>query len=234
MKVAIIQSNYIPWKGYFDQIGMVDLFVFHDDLQYTKQDWRNRNKIKTPRGTEWLTVPCGSSEDRLICEVELNDAKWQKKHWGIIQQNYAKTPGMPVYKDFLKEFYQEYRWTNLSDMNQWFIMTLCREFLGIDTDFIDSRELNLKSSKAQRVMDILKAVGATEYLSGPAAKDYLDPKTFEEAGIQLEWMDYSDYPEYRQKFPPFEHGVSIIDLLLNEGENATRFMKYPREERLSF
>src|ERR1700681_1938553 len=100
-RVAILQSNYIPWKGYFDIIHDVDLFVFYDDVQYTKNDWRNRNKIKTPQGTQWITIPVGTNEHRLICEVEIRDTSWQKKHWKMLQQNYAKAPYFHVFEPFL-------------------------------------------------------------------------------------------------------------------------------------
>src|SRR5687767_735619 len=102
-RVAVLQSNYIPWKGYFDIIHDVDVFIFHDDLQYTKQDWRNRNRIKTPKGAEWLTIPVGTSEDRLICEVEIPESNWAEKHWRMIQQNYSKAPYFTLYKQFLED-----------------------------------------------------------------------------------------------------------------------------------
>ena len=98
-KVAIIQSNYIPWKGYFDIINDVDLFIFHDDLQYTKGDWRNRNKIKTPQGTIWITIPVGTNTERLICEVEIKDNQWQRKHYNLLKQHYINTP---YYKKYIE------------------------------------------------------------------------------------------------------------------------------------
>ena len=142
-RVAIVQSNYIPWKGYFDMINMVDLFIFHDDLQYTKQDWRNRNKIKTSRGTEWLTVQCGTNENSLICEVELKDHKWQRKHWNKIVQNYGAAACFDKYREFFEEFYLGKTWRNLSEMNQYLIKAISRDFLGITTEFDNSRRYNL-------------------------------------------------------------------------------------------
>ena len=224
MKVAILQSNYIPWKGYFDIINRVDLFIFHDDLQYTKQDWRNRNKIKIPDGTEWLTVPCGTNEDRLICEVEINDHNWQRRHWNKIVQNYGKATYFDKYREFFEEFYLGKAWRNLSEMNQYLIKAISRDFLSITTEFDDSRRYNLKKHKAERVIELLKKCGADKYLSGPAAKTYLKERLFKEHNISVEWMDYSGYPEYRQFFPPFEHKVSIIDLLFHEGPQAKRFL----------
>jgi len=222
--VAIIQSNYIPWKGYFDIIHMVDLFIFHDDLQYTKNDWRNRNRIKTPSGPAWLTIPCGTDEHRLICEVELNDSKWQRKHWEKIRECYGKAKHFSNYEDIFGEIYLGQEWKNLSDLNQHTIKIICREILGIETPFDDSRKYGLTRQKGERVMELLKKAKATEYLSGPAAKDYLDEGRFLEENIKLTWMDYSGYPEYNQLYPPFDHNVSIVDLIFCEGPDATKYM----------
>jgi hypothetical protein len=224
MKVAVIQSNYIPWKGYFDIIHDVDVFVFHDDLQYTKNDWRNRNRIKTSGGPAWLTIPVGTSEHRLICDVEIKDPSWQKKHWDKIKTNYARAPHLSAYSDFLKEIYVERTWTNLSDLNQELIVRIAREFLGITTQFRDSRGVKPEGAKQERLLDLLKKVGATSYVSGAAAKDYIEPHRFEEAKIELSWKDYSGYPEYPQLHPPFEHGISILDLLLMTGRDAPQYI----------
>jgi len=222
--VAILQSNYIPWKGYFDIIGAVDLFIFHDDLQYTKGDWRNRNKIKTPKGTEWLTIPCGTNEHRLICDVQLPSNSWQRKHWNLIRQHYSKAAFFNNYSEFFESFYLDQAWKNLSEMNQHIIQKISIELLGIQTQFDDSRKYALMSAKEKRVIELLKTVGADTYLSGPAAKSYISESSFKSAGIKLEWIDYSGYLQYPQLYPPFEHGVSIIDLLFNTGPDARSFM----------
>lgn len=227
MRCAILQSNYLPWKGYFDIIGKVDLFIFHDDLQYTKGDWRNRNLIKSASGTQWLSVPCGTSEKRLICEVVLNDHTWQKKHWRLIEAAYRKAPFFSQFEEYFKSMLLDNTWTNLSEMNQQFIKDISIDILGMKTLFDDSREYNLQLSKSDRVLELLQAVGATTYLSGPAAKDYLIEDDFAKAGIALEWMDYSDYREYPQGPPhPFKHQVSIIDLLFNVGDRAYEYMQF--------
>ena len=225
MKTAILQSNYIPWKGYFDIIGKVDLFIFHDDLQYTKGDWRNRNKIKTTNGTEWLTIPCGSSEKRLICEVELNDSSWQIKHWNKIVANYQKAPFFKEYKDLMAAFYLDKKWVNLSDFNQSFIKTISSEVFGFKTIFEDSRKYDLKLSKAERVIELLKKAQADYYVSGPSAKNYITDIEFENNGISIEWMDYSGYREYKQLHGDFIHEVTVLDLLFNEGKEAINFLK---------
>lgn len=230
MRVAILQSNYIPWKGYFDIVGSVDLFIFHDDLQYTKGDWRNRNKIKTPKGTEWLTVPCGTSEHRLICEVELTNSDWQRKHWNLILSHYSKAPYFKQYRSFFEDIYLRRNWANLSEMNQHVIKAVSIDLLGIKTIFDDSRAYTLEMAKGERVVELLKKAGATTYLSGPAAKSYLEESTFSTEGIDLEWMSYANYPEYPQLYPPFDHAVSIIDLIFNTGPDAASFMLYAEKE----
>lgn len=223
-KVAVIQSNYIPWKGYFDIIHDADLFIFHDDLQYTKNDWRNRNKIKTAQGTTWLSIPVGTREDRLICEVELNDSSWNRKHWNMIKQFYSKAPYFKKYLSFFEHVYLDSNWTNLSQLNQFLIHGISKEFLGIQTEFMDSRAFNLKLKKMDRLIELLQAANATLYISGPSAKAYIDENIFSQAGIKLIYKDYSGYPEYQQLFPPFEHAVSILDLLFNCGPDAPYFI----------
>jgi hypothetical protein len=224
-KIALIQSDYIPWKGYFDIINSVDEFFFHDDLQYTKNDWRNRNLIKTDKGPVWITIPCGTNEKRLICEVEMKDNKWQKVHWQQIERFYNNAKYWDLYRDYFEEVYLKHQWRFLSDLNQTLIINISVNILGIKTRFRDSREFELVGSKGERVLELIKKAEATSYLSGPLAKNYLDLNRFKESGIKVIWMDYSGYPEYEQQYPPFEHRVSIIDLIFNEGPEAFKFMK---------
>jgi hypothetical protein len=219
-RVAILQSNYIPWKGYFDIIHDVDVFIFYDDLQYTKSDWRNRNKIKTPGGAEWITIPVGTDAHRLICEVEIRDSEWQMKHWKTIRQHYGKCPYFDRYQAFFEDVYLSRQWHNLSELNQHLIRSIAAQFLNITTEFHDSRDYSLGGQKLDRLMELLTKSSAVSYVSGPAAKDYIEPSRFADAGIELVWKDYSGYPEYPQRFPPFQHGVSILDLLFNAGPDA--------------
>jgi hypothetical protein len=229
-KVAILQSNYIPWKGYFDIIRKVDLFIFHDDLQYTKNDWRNRNLIKSQIGKQWISIPCGTSEHRLICEVKLEDTKWQKEHWNKIKNSYSKADHFNDYKSFFEEIYLSRQWGNLSELNQHLIKQISSEILGIHTQFDDSRNYNLQFSNAKRVLELLNKANAKNYLSGPSAKNYLNPSDFEKSGIRLEWMDYQGYPEYNQLYPPFDHNVSIIDLIFNVGNKAADYIKSNQQQ----
>ncbi len=223
-KVAICQSNYLPWKGYFDLIHDVEVFVFYDDVQFTVRDWRNRNKIKTPQGGLWVTVPVGADRNRRICEVTIPDDGWQKHHWKTIRQFYSKAPHFKQYQDFFEHVYLEVRWRTLSELNQFLIMHIAREFLGIKIEFIQSAHFEVTSKKQERILDLLHAVGADVYVSGPSAKAYLDSARFGRAGIDLIWKDYSGYPEYSQFHPPFEHAVSILDLLFHMGEDASYFI----------
>jgi len=223
--VAILQSGYIPWKGYFDIINIVDLFIFYDDVQFTTRDWRSRNRIKTKDGLLWLSVPCGSDRDRLICDVAIKDNYWQRKHWETICHSYAKAEYFAEYRHMFEDIYLGRTWSNLSEMNQYIIRLIAQDMLGITTPFGDSRDYSVGSNKGARILDILDKVEATEYLSGPSAKSYLDPEEFKRRGIKLTWMDYSGYPEYRQLYPPFVHEVSVIDLIFNEGPNARKYLK---------
>lgn len=225
MKVAILQSNYIPWKGYFDLINAVDLFIFYDDVQYTNRDWRNRNRIKTSSGVKWLTIPCGKSEHQLICEVNLTDPYWQQKHWRTIKHNYSRAKFFNDYKAFFEEIYMSRTWNNLSELNQNLIKRISREVLHINTPFEDSRKYSLTTKKEERILDLLSCFDATSYLSGPSAQSYINEAHFRDANIELEWMDYSGYPPYEQLYPPFSHQVSVIDLIFNAGPNAAAYMK---------
>jgi hypothetical protein len=229
-KVAVIQSNYIPWKGYFDIIHDVDLFIFYDDVQYTKNSWRNRNKIKTAQGLHWLTIPVGSRENRLIYQVEPAHNYWPRKHWATIQQSQAKAPYFKQFQEFFEHFYSGNTWGNLSELNQFLIRTISSEYLGIRTEFKDSREFCPTGEKLDRLIDLLQKVGATLYVSGPTARDYIDGQRFVDAGIKLVYKDYSGYPEYPQLYPPFEHQVSILDVLFNCGPRAPYYIWGWRED----
>ena len=219
-RVAVLQSNYIPWKGYFDIIHDVDLFVFYDDNQYTTRDWRNRNKINTASGLQWLTIPVGADRDRLIQDVEIPNNAWQEKHFQSLRQNYGKCAHFDRYRPWLEHIYLEQRWLNLSAFNHAVIQHVAREFLGIRTQFADSRSYAAQGQKLDKLVDLVAKTGASVYLSGPAARDYIEPERFAQIGIALEWKAYTGYPQYSQRFSPFEHGVTIFDLLFQAGPDA--------------
>lgn len=227
-KIAIVQSNYIPWKGYFDIINMVDEFILYDIVQYTKNDWRNRNKIKTHEGLLWLTIPVRHSGrfGQRICDTEISDTRWTKKHWQSIKTNYAKADFFSESEAFLEMLYENAAvMNNLSQVNTMFVMNICT-LLGIQTKISSALDYCLSGDKNEALISLLKKCEGNDYLSGPAAKGYLDEKLFLENGISVQWMDYGNYPEYEQMHPPFEHGVSIIDMLLNLGAEGTKkYMK---------
>ncbi len=226
-KVAILQSNYIPWKGYFDIINMVDEFILYDDMQYTRRDWRNRNKIVAGGKLQWLSIPVDKKGKyyQKINETKVLDCKWAQSHWKAIQTNYARAAYFKDYKEKIRKIYsvcqeEEY----LSKVNYSFIREIC-EILGIRTKITWSSDYALSAGKTERLIHLVKSAGGDCYLSGPAAKGYIEVEKFMQSGIRLEWMDYSGYPEYTQLSESFEHGVSILDLIFNEGPNARDFMK---------
>ena len=228
-KVAILQSNYIPWKGYFDIIDSVDEFIFYDEMQYTKNDWRNRNKIKTQSGLIWLTIPCetkGSiSNFQKINETKITDKRWAKKHWNSIQLNYAKAPYFKEYKGYFENLYKSCENEEfICNVNYKFIYAI-NDLLGIKTKISFSQDYGLIDGKTERLVDLVKKAGGTEYLSGPAAKDYIVKECFDKENIKLSWMDYSGYREYPQLFPPFEHGVTVLDLIFNTGKDAINYIR---------
>ncbi|MDD2896322.1 MAG: WbqC family protein [Aliarcobacter sp.] len=224
-KVAILQSNYIPWKGYFDMINMVDEFILYDEVQYTKNDWRNRNKIKTSQGIQWLTIPVRQENlEQKIKDTKITDKKWNVKHWRTISQNYSKAKNFKEYKDIFEELYLTCDEEYLSQINYKFITTI-NKILGITTKIRWSSEFELIDGQTEKLLGICKDCNADIYISGPAAKDYFDEDLSKKENIQVKWMDYSEYKEYEQLHLPFEHGVSILDLIFNEGNNATKFMK---------
>lgn len=226
-KVAILQSNYIPWKGYFDLIASVNEFIIYDEMQYTKNDWRNRNKIKTPKGVSWITIPVRIEKlSQAINQTQTLNNNWVIKHLKTLQANYAKAKYFKKHKDFIFDLYhQASKTTNLSEINYIFIENIC-EFLNIKTKLSLSTGYNLIDGKTERLIDLIKQSEGTHYISGPAAKSYIDLRLFNESDISLEWMDYSNYKEYNQLYPPFDHGVSILDLIFNEGENSRNFLTH--------
>lgn len=230
-KVAILQSNYIPWKGYFDMINYVDEFILYDDMQYTKRDWRNRNKIKTANGLKWLSIPVEvkGKFNQKINVTKIADPNWNCKHFDALKYNYRTAKFYSHVIDMVKSWYQECSSEYLSEVNYYFLNKI-NENLGIDTKISWSSDYILIDGKSERLLDLCKQAKATEYISGPAAQDYLDESMFLNEGIKVEWMDYSGYPEYNQLYPPFEHGVSILDLIFNEGPNACMYMKSFKNE----
>jgi len=221
-----VQSNYIPWKGYFDLIRSVDEFILYDDMQYTKRDWRNRNYIKTPRGLEWLTIPVDVSGKyfQKIRETRVSDPGWAKSHWGSLVQNYKKAPHFADYRERFEDLYLGGAEDMLSRINFRFIEAVC-DILGIRTKISWSMDYELEEGKTERLVGLCKAAGATHYVSGPSARDYMDESLFHQEGITVSYMDYSGYLPYPQLHGEFRHTVTVLDLLFNTGPEATAYMK---------
>ena len=227
MTCVILQPSYIPWRGYFHQIYKADVFVFYDDVQYDVDGWRNRNRIKTHQGPSWLTIPVnsrGASATHIpISSIRICwDRKWNESHFRSVQQSYSRAPYFKRYEPLLADFFRA-RPEFLADFTVDTTIRLAAE-LGIrNTRFLRSSQLQCAGSKTDRVLSVLRQVGATHYVSGPAAKAYLEVDKLEAAGIGVEWMDYS-YPEYPQLHPPFDPYVSILDLLLMEGPQSGNYI----------
>ena len=221
-KIAILQPNYIPWKGVFDLINQVDVFVFYDDVQYTTKDWRNRNKIKTPNGELWLTVPVihKGRREQLICEAEIdNTTNWQKTHYKSIFSNYQKAPYFEQYHFLLEELYLKSKWALINDLDI-FATKRIAEILGIGVEWYRSSDLRCEGTKqGGKVVQICKKLKCDYFINGPASKDFMDEKLFSSEDIILDYMKYS-YDEYDQSYPPFNHYVSVLDVLFNCGANA--------------
>lgn len=224
-RLAVVQSSYIPWKGFFDLIASVDEFLLYDDMQYTVRDWRNRNRIKTRHGVKWLTIPVAhGARDREIRHVTISDPLWAEQHWRTLCHSYAGARCFRDIKPVLEPLYTELRESHLSRVNEVFIRACCR-LLDIDTPIRWSWEYDAAGSRSDRLLDLCRRAGASTYVSGPSARAYLDDDLFAREGIGVEYFDYDGYPEYGQLFPPFDHYVSVLDLLFNEGADARRFLK---------
>lgn len=225
-RVAIVQSSYIPWKGYFDLIRASDEFVLLDDVQFTARDWRSRNVIKTKDGLLWLTIPIRTKSRRAqsIREAEIADPRWAARHWQTIRASYARTPFFREYCDRFEPLYRDPGSDHLSTVNHAFIAAVC-DAIGIRTKIAWSFDYEPGKGRNERLIDICRAAGATEYLSGPAARGYIDAAAFADAGISVRFVDYSGYPEYPQPYPPFAHQVSALDLLFCTGPRAVDYMK---------
>jgi len=228
MKCVILQPSYIPWRGYFHQIYKADVFVFYDDVQYDKHGWRNRNRIKTSQGKQWITVPVHSGGVTMygtpINEVAIDWSKpWAKSHWKALTYSYAKAPYFHRYLALLESFYSRHD-EFLADFTIDLTIALVRE-LGIQhTRFMRSSEIpGIDGKKTDRVIQILTRVGATHYISGPSAKGYIDEDKFEAAGITLEYLVYN-YPEYPQLYPPYDPQVSVLDLMFMTGPEALNYI----------
>jgi hypothetical protein len=227
VNVVILQPSYIPWRGYFDQIRRADLFIFYDDVQYDKHGWRNRNQIKTMHGKKWLTIPVnskGATSGIPIKDVSIDWSKpWATTHLKSLTTSYNKAPYFKTYLPLLESFYER-RDAFLADFTIALSIALARELGITSTRFLRSSEMSeIEGRKTDRVIHILKRVGATHYICGPSAASYMEPDKFDAAGIPFEYMQYN-YPEYPQLYPPFDPHVTILDLLFMTGKDAINYL----------
>jgi hypothetical protein len=224
VKLAIIQPSYIPWRGYFHQIQKADAFIFYDDVQYDKHGWRNRNRVKTSNGTIWLTIPVAASGN-VLEHTQIKDIRcvwrrpWNRKHWLTLQQSYGRASYFERYTTLLESFYARED-ELLADFTIDLTMALARELGIAGTRFLRSSELaGIEGSGTDRLLSLLRAVGADHYISGPSARAYIDEDKVRLAGITLEYMEYA-YPEYAQLHAPYDPFVSVLDLLFAAGPGA--------------
>jgi len=224
-KIAILQPNYIPWKGVFDLISRVDVFVFYDDVQYTAKDWRSRNRIRTPRGEMWLTVPVLTKgvRDQRICDAVIDPlSNWQSKHYKALKSNYQRATFFKEYEYLLEEIYVANKWSKISDLNV-FATKLIATALGITVEWHRSSDLAQSGSKdGERAIKLCKLLGCDYFINGPSAKAFMNESLFRENGIELAYMSYR-YPEYPQLHRPFVHEVTVLDVLFNCGSKARTF-----------
>ena len=223
MNVVVLQPSYIPWRGYFDQIRRADLFIFYDDVQYDKHGWRNRNQIKTSQGKQWLTIPVhskGVTEGIPINQVKIDWSKtWAKDHLKALTFAYKKSSHFASYALWLDSVYDR-RDDLLADFTIWLTTEIARQIGITRTQFMRSSEIpNITGEKTERLIQILQYVGAKRYISGPAARTYIESEKFDAAGITLAYIEYN-YSEYPQSYPPYDPNVSILDLMFMTGSRA--------------
>jgi len=231
--VLILQSNYIPWKGYFDLMHDADEFILYDDTQYTRQDWRNRNQVKAENGRQWLTIPVVGRFGQRIDETEVANRGWAAKHWKTLVQLYRGAPHFETYAQRIDSLYRSAAEERmLSRVNRLFLEGI-GNILGLKTTLKWSSDFPTGEGRTERLVDLCRATGAGRYISGPAARSYLQPDLFEQAGVELIFKSYDGYPEYSQQHAPFTHGVTVLDLLFNVGPDAPWYIWGWRERALA-
>jgi hypothetical protein len=226
VRICIIQSCYIPWKGFFDLIGRCDEYVIFDSAQYVKRHWHNRNRIKTANGVEWLTIPVIAKGrfDQSIDQVEI-EKPWAEKHWRALELAYRRAPFFGEFAPLVRSWYERAeKEPLLTDVNDIFLRGIAG-VLGLATHITRDTAYPSSGAKTERLLGIARGAGADHYLSGPSARAYFDEEMFASAGIATEWMSYQGYAEYPQLHGGFEHAVTTLDLLFNTGPDVPRYFK---------
>ena len=232
LKIAIIQSAYIPWKGFFDLIGRCDEYVIFDSVQFVKRHWHNRNRVKTANGPVWLTIPVATKSRyaQPISEVEV-EGFWVGKHWRTLELAYRRAPCFDSVAPLVRQWYDAAeKETHLTQINRIFLKGIAG-YLGLKTRFVPDTAYPAHGTKTERLLSIAKAAGADCYLSGPSARPYLQEDRFAAEGIVVEWMNYDHYPEYAQLHGAFEHQVSILNLLFHLGDEAVCYCRQSSASR---
>lgn len=224
MKVVISQSNYVPWKGYFELIANADIFIFLDNVQYTKNDWRNRNKIITDKGVEWITIPINNSITEDIDQKQFINNIWKRKHYKTVYQNYCKAPFFLEYEFLLEHLYTSNRHTNLSEYNIDTIQFISKNILKLNTEFMVYKSDKKFENPNDRLIDILLSVGADYYVTGPAAKNYINEEVFQSNKINVQYFEYGPYKPYKQRNQSFIDNVSILDTIFSCGPYAREYI----------
>ncbi|HAG51110.1 MAG: hypothetical protein A2X87_04490 [Deltaproteobacteria bacterium GWC2_42_51] len=231
MRIGILQPGYLPWLGFFEQMYKSDVFVIYDDVQYDKQGWRNRNRIKTANGVQWLTVPVlvKFEDNHLVNEIKIdNKLNWRKKHLFSIKQNYSKAQYFKKYIDIFEEAYSK-EWEYLVDIDIYFILKLA-ECLGMgDKKIIKSSTLSVTGDRIERLVNICKLYNADIFYEGAAGKNYIDDSHFAKNGIKVEYQDYK-HPVYNQLHGDFVPYLSVIDILFNNGDKSLLILANPNLE----
>jgi hypothetical protein len=217
MIVTISQPRYLPWLGYFHKIGMSDVFMYLDTVQYTPRDWENRNKIKTDRGWTWLTVPVKARYRAVIPEVLVdNEQSWAHKHWNSIRTFYSAAPYFTAYAEGLRTLYLERIWTTLIDLNLALTHYLCQCFGFTRTKIVKASDCPCARRGTDLLVDLAQGAGATVYYSGSQGRKYVDESKFHAVGIQVAYQDYR-HPQYPQAYGPFKPAMAAVDLLFHCG-----------------
>jgi hypothetical protein len=225
VRICIIQSCYIPWKGFFDLISRCDEYVIYDSAQFVKRHWHNRNRIKTANGVEWLTIPVISKGrfEQPIDEVEI-EKPWAEKHWRALELAYKRAPYFEQLGPEVNGWYERAdKQPLLTEVNAIFLRGIAG-LLGLKTRIVSDAAYPAQGAKTERLLAICRAAGANRYLSGPSAKEYFDEAMFASKGVAVEWMNYAGYPEYPQLHGSFEHAVTALDLLFNAGPSAASYL----------
>lgn len=226
MRVTIHQPQFLPWLGYLDKIDQADLFILLDTVQFKKHEWQNRNRIRTAKGWQWLTVPVLQHFRQRIDEVLINPtAVWKTQHLRALEIHYARAPYRSRYLPQLRELYSA-SWKTLSDLNKATVHWLLKAY-GISTPIHSAADYAARDEPTDRLIDLCRAVGATAYLAGPGAEHYMNKLRFESSGVRLD-IQVFQHPAYRQVYEPFEPNLSALDLLLMQGPDALATLRQTR------